>query len=146
MRGASLLLDGEREPAAETDAGGRFSFERVVPDAAPGMAAPVRLVLRARHRGWRLSLPDASPALALELRPGRAADGGARLEVWSSDSALARTVAATLGVPGEVACAVEVQAPASDRSIRRRLRNNRGETDRRSRRCHTGRSVGARKG
>ena len=42
VRDAELLLDGEREPAARTDADGRFSFARLVPDAGPGLAAPVR--------------------------------------------------------------------------------------------------------
>jgi hypothetical protein len=102
VRGAKILLEGLIEPAALTDAEGRFSFFHVVPDVEALAAAPLRLVLRARHRGWNLVLPSGESALATELRIVRSADGNARLEVRSNDAGMARAVAASFGVPGDV--------------------------------------------
>ncbi len=106
VRGANVLLQGLIEPAAATDAEGRFSFSYVVPDVDALAAAPLRLVLRASHRGWNLALPTGESSLAVELRLVRPADGSARLEVRSNDAGVAGRVAASLGVPGDVTVAL----------------------------------------
>jgi hypothetical protein len=106
VRGAKLLLRGRLEPAALTDAEGRYSFSYAVPDVAVLATAPLRLVLRASHRGWNLALSSGESALAVELRQVRMADGSARLEVRSNDAGTARTVAASLRLPGEATVAL----------------------------------------
>ena len=106
VRGAKVLLQGLLEPAATTDAEGRFSFSHVVPDVKALAAAPLRLVLRASHRGWNLALPAGQSALVVELRLVGAADGGARLEVRSNDADVAKAVAASFRAPGDVTVAL----------------------------------------
>jgi hypothetical protein len=120
VRGARILLEGLRAPAALSGADGRFAFLRQLP--APGAPAgePVRVVLRANHRNWRLALASGASALALEIRPGRAADGRPQLEVRANDAQLAADVAAALGAPGEVTVPLRAdfvrQVGAEDRS------------------------------
>jgi hypothetical protein len=120
VRGAKVLLQGLVEPAALTDAEGRFSFSHVVPDVQALAAEPLRLVLRVSHKGWSLALPTGANALAVELRLVRAADGSARLEVRSNDAGVAKAVAASFGAPGDVAVALSGgfmrQLGAEDRS------------------------------
>ena len=120
VRGAKVLLQGLLEPAATTDAEGRFSFSHVVPDVEALATAPLRLVLRASHKGWNLALPEGQSALAVELRLVRAADGGARLEVRSNDADVAKAVAASFRTPGDVTVALSGgfvrQLGAEDRS------------------------------
>jgi hypothetical protein len=120
VRGARILLQGLLDPAALTDAEGRFSFSYVVPDVDALAAAPLRLVLRARHRGWSLTLPTGASALLVELQIVRAEGGDARLEVRSNDAAVAKAVAASLGAPGDTTVALSGafmrQLGAEDRS------------------------------
>lgn len=120
VRGAKVLLQGLLEPAALTDAEGRFSFSHVVPDVQAFAAAPLRLVLRASHKDWNLALPTGESALAVELRLVRTADGNARIEVRSNDAGVAKTVAASFVVPGDVTVALSGgfirQLGAEDRS------------------------------
>jgi hypothetical protein len=120
VRNAKVLLQGLVEPAALTDTGGRFSFSHVVPDLQALAAAPLRLVLRASHKGWNLALPTGESALAVELRIVRTADGSARLEVRSNDAGVAKTVAAAFIAPGDVTVALSGgfvrQLGAEDRS------------------------------
>ena len=120
VRGAKALLQGLVKPAALTDAEGRFSFSHVVPNVQALAAAPLRLVLRASHKGWNLALPTGESALAIELRLVRTADGNTRLEVRSNDAAVAKAVAALFGVPGDVTVALSGrfmrQLGAEDRS------------------------------
>ncbi len=120
VRGAKLLLQGLVEPAATTDAEGRFSFSYVAPDLEALAVAPLRLVLRASHRGWNLGLPTGANALAIELRLVPAADGSARLEVRSNDAGTAKAVAASFGAPGDARVALSGgfmrQLGAEDRS------------------------------
>jgi hypothetical protein len=106
IRGAKVLLQGLAEPAALTDAEGRFSFTHVVPDVQALAAAPLRLVLRARYRGSSLALPTGESVLAVELRLVRAADASTQLEVRSNDAGVAKAVAASFGVPGDVTVAL----------------------------------------
>jgi hypothetical protein len=101
VRGAKVLLQGLVEPAALTDAEGRFSFSHVVPDVQALAVAPLRLVLRVSHKGWNLGLPTGEGALAVELRLVRAADGSAQLEVRSNDAGIAKAVAASFDAPGD---------------------------------------------
>lgn len=101
VRGAKVLLEGLAEPAALTDAEGRYSLSCAVPDVAALAAAPLRLVLRASHKGWDLALASGQSALVAELRLLRAADGSTRLEVRSSDAALARALAALARAPSD---------------------------------------------
>lgn len=105
VRGAKVLLEGLAEPAAVTDAEGRYSFSYAVPDVAALAAAPLRLVLRASHKGWNLALATGESALVAELRFVRAADGSARLEVRSSDAGLASALAVSFRVPGDATVA-----------------------------------------
>jgi len=120
VRGAKVLLQGLVEPAAMTDAEGRFSFSYVVPDVEALAAAPLRLVLRATHKGWNLALPTGESALAVELRLVRTADGSARLEARSNDARVAGALAASFGVPGDATVALSGrfmrQRGAEDRS------------------------------
>jgi hypothetical protein len=120
VRAAKVLLQGLVEPAALTDAEGRFSFSHVVPDVQALAVAPLRLVLRASHKGWNLALPTGANALAVELRLVRTAGGTARLEVRSNDAAVAKAVAASIGAPGDATVALSGgfmrQLGAEDRS------------------------------
>jgi hypothetical protein len=101
VRGARVGLEGQAASAVVTDAEGRYSLPCALPDVGAPASAPALLVLRASHKGWNLALPTGESALALELRVVRDADGQARLEIRSSDAALAGTVAAFARVPGE---------------------------------------------
>ena len=104
VRGAKVMLQGLLEPAARTDAEGRFAFSYAAPEAiAP---ASLRLVLRASHKGWNLALPSGESALAVELRLVGTAEGSARLEVRSNDAGVAKAVAASFGAPGDVTVAL----------------------------------------
>ncbi len=120
IRGAKVLLRGVLDPAARSDAEGRFSFSYVVPDMEALASAPLQLVLGARHRNWNLALPTGEGALAVELRLVRPADGTARLEVRSNDAAVAKAVAASFDVPGDATIALRAafmrQRGAEDRS------------------------------
>jgi hypothetical protein len=101
VRGARVGLEGQAASAAVTDAEGRFSLPCALPDVEALASGPALLVLRASHKGWNLALPTGESALALELRVVRDAGGQARLEIRSSDAALAGTVAAFARVPGD---------------------------------------------
>ena len=120
VRGAKVLLQGLVVPAALTGAEGRFSFSHVVPDVQALATAPLRLVLRASHKGWNLALPAGESALAVELRLVRAADASAWLEVRSNDAGVAKVVAASFGAPGDatvaLSCGFMRQLGAEDRS------------------------------
>lgn len=120
VRGARLLLQGRAGPVALTDAEGRYSFSHVVPDLEALAVAPLRFVLRASHKGWNFALPTGEGALAVELRLVRPAHGNARLEVRSDDAGVAKAVASSFGVPGDVTVALSGgfmrQLGAEDRS------------------------------
>jgi hypothetical protein len=120
VRGAKVLLEGLAEPAAVTDAEGRYSFSYAAPDVAALTASPLRLVLRVSHKGWNLALATGESALVAELRLVRAADGSARLEVRSSEAGLASALAASFRSPGDAPVAWRAdfmrQLGAEDRS------------------------------
>jgi hypothetical protein len=101
VRGARVGLEGQAASATVTDAEGRFALPCALPDVEALASGPALLVLRASHKGWNLALPTGESALALELRVVRDAGGQARLEIRSSDAALAGTVAAFARVPGD---------------------------------------------
>jgi len=107
VRDAQVLLLGRLEPAAVTDAEGRFAFTCDVPDlAAPG-AATLRFALHASRRGWNLALPSGAATLVVELTRVRAPDGGPRLEVRSNEAAVAKAVALALGAAGDATVALD---------------------------------------
>jgi len=104
--GACVVLEGAPGAPALTDAAGRYALAPTL--AGPTAAAPLRLVLRAAHRGWNLALPSGAPALVLELRRAGSGDT-ARTEVRSSDAAVAKAVAAALGSGAEVPVELEAR-------------------------------------
>jgi hypothetical protein len=104
--GARVVLEGAPGASALTDAAGRYALAPTL--AGPTAAAPLRLVLRAAHRGWNLALPSGAPALVLELR--RAGSGDTtRTEVRSSDAAVAKAVATALAAGAEVPVELEAR-------------------------------------
>ena len=109
VRGAKILLQGLPEPAAVTDALGRFALVRAVPDVTALASAPLRLVLYASHKGWNLALTSGAAALVIELRYVRTTDGRTQLEVRSNDAGAASAVAASFRAPGDATVALSCE-------------------------------------
>jgi hypothetical protein len=104
--GARIALEGVPGAAVVADAEGRFALSHEAP--AVTLEAPLRLVVRARHRGWNLALPSGASALAVELR--RVATGdSARLEVRAGDAAVAQAVARALAAGEGAVVALEAR-------------------------------------
>ncbi|MBI5711241.1 MAG: carboxypeptidase regulatory-like domain-containing protein [Candidatus Eisenbacteria bacterium] len=98
--GARILRAGAREPAALSDADGRFAFTCEIGSLAGLARAPFHEWFRASCEGWRFAAPAGSDAVALELRAVPGADGAARLRVRSNDARAADLVAKALAAPG----------------------------------------------
>ena len=107
VRGARVELAGAPGAVDMADAEGRYALAHLVPDVAAAARERLRLVLRARHRGWNLALPSGAPSLAVELRLAPAAGDGGRLEVRSNDPAVAKVVAQALGSAADAVVVLE---------------------------------------
>lgn len=100
LRGVEVRAEGSAARPTVTDGQGRFALQVELPDLRACAAAPARIVVRARRRGWNLTLPEGASGLVIELRVAGGPEGD-RVEVRSSDAAAARAVAAALRAPGD---------------------------------------------
>jgi hypothetical protein len=120
IRGATVRLEGLPASEVVTDAHGAYSLSYVLGDVDSLAESPLRLVVRASHRRWRLATLTGASALAIELRRVRRADGVPWLEVRANDERLARGVAAAFRATADVTVGIHAdflrQVGAEDRS------------------------------
>src|ERR1043165_4145147 len=95
LPGTWVFCVGSRRSSAVADAHGQFTLQ--IPGAAMDElhAAPLRVRVEARRKGWRFGLRNGAPELGLEISIAQS-----NLRVRSNDSTAVETVASSVALEG----------------------------------------------
>lgn len=95
-----VWVDGLGKVSMLSNADGRFSLELPIGSAEEIRAKPIRLAVRAEHKGWRFVIPGGDAMLALELGLEPGAGGNLQSVARSNVDRFAAAAAQILAIEG----------------------------------------------